>query len=188
MAQDPSQHFHPQPCPVNSSGVVFCAAAHFYVSRLSFRAIAFYPNQPLPHVPERRISFLLLSQFLLLSYLFSSPVLSFITLLNRDMIITIKHCNTENLDQNHTSWFIMFFVFVPFVFCPSSNLFRFRFQIAFCLPFLLSFNPHTSESPKLYLMSKLLELFYYFSADTDWICGSFRISSLCNMVSLPGKY
>ena len=58
MAQHSSQHFHPQLCPVNSSGVVFCAAAHFYVSRLSFRAIAFYPNQPLPHVPERRISFL----------------------------------------------------------------------------------------------------------------------------------
>ena len=40
-------HFRPQLCPLNSSGIVFCAA-HFYVSRLSFRArIAFYRSHSL---------------------------------------------------------------------------------------------------------------------------------------------
>ena len=67
-AHDSFLHFRPQLCPLNSSGIVFCAA-HFYVSRLSFRAIAFYPNQPLPHVPERRISFLLHTSFLLFCHI-----------------------------------------------------------------------------------------------------------------------
>ena len=46
-AHDSFLHFRPQLCPLNSSGIVFCAA-HFYVSRLSFRArIAFYRSHSL---------------------------------------------------------------------------------------------------------------------------------------------
>ena len=73
-AHDSFLHFRPQLCPLNSSGIVFCAA-HFYVSRLSFRArIAFYPSHSL--ICLTATSVFCPNPFLLLSYLFWLPSLS----------------------------------------------------------------------------------------------------------------
>ena len=67
-AHDSFLHFRPQLCPLNSSGIVFCAA-HFYVSRLSFRArIAFYLSHSL--ICLSATSVFCPNPFLLLSYLF----------------------------------------------------------------------------------------------------------------------
>ena len=73
-AHDSFLHFRPQLCPLNSPGIVFCAA-HFYVSRLSFRArIAFYPSHSLMCLSATSV--FCPNPFLLLSYLFWLPSLS----------------------------------------------------------------------------------------------------------------
>ena len=67
MAQHSFLHFPPPTVPGEfiEGGFLW---AHFYVSRLSFRArIAFY-QRPLPHVPERSISFLLPTIFVVVIF------------------------------------------------------------------------------------------------------------------------
>ena len=124
-------HSNPQPCPVNSSRVVFCGGRIFMWADYLLEPSLF--TQPLPHVPERRISFLPATIFVVLIFVLITILI--ITHLNRynHHHHALQYWNHHDHHQNHcqrTICVIIFFVFVPFVFCScAQTCFDFIFRL-----------------------------------------------------------
>ena len=159
MAQDSFLHFKSQLCPVNSSRVVFCGGRIFMWADYLLEPSLFTPQATpscawAPHQFFAGAPTFVVVIFVLITILI-------ITHLNRynHHHHALQYWNHHDHHQNHcqrTICVIIFFVFVPFVFCScAQTCFDFISRLLSVCPFLLSFIPHTFEFTKWNLMRKL---------------------------------